>query len=173
MLHVMYLYNLPPIHHVCMAHYFSSVLNYLFGVILAPPLHAHMHTHIQAEVLCSSLYGANSDFVDWRQFIVCVAQPWPHPSAQDILDAMHQFSPTPESIDTSTAESGLMKDSLSSMLSKPVWVNREQYMSTELWLTRAGPQLTGDEGEGENGEKFDRNQRLKEVHLYNTNFNAV
>ena len=136
-------------------------------IILAPPPPPCTYTHIQAEVLCSSLYGANSDFVDWRQFIVCAAQPWPRLSAQDLLDAMYQFSPPPQSIDTSTAESSLMKDSLSSTLSKPVWVNREQYMATELWLTRAGPQLTGDEGEGENGEKFDRNQRLKEVHLYN------
>ena len=138
-------------------------------IILAPlpPPCTRAHTHIQAEVLCSSLYGANSDFINWRQFIVCAAQPWPRLSAQDLLDAMYQFSPPPQSIDTSTAESSLMKDSLSSTLSKPVWVNREQYMATELWLTRAGPQLTGDEGEGENGEKFDRNQRLKEVHLYN------
>ena len=56
-----------------------------------------------------------------------------------------------------------MKDSLSSTLSKPVWVNREQYMATELWLTKAGPQSISDERDGEEGEKFDRNQRLKEV----------
>ena len=125
-------------------------------------MHTHTHTHIQAEVLCSSLYGANSDFVNWRQFIVCAVQPWPHPSAQDLLDVMCQFSPPPQSIDTSSAESSLMKDST---LSKPVWVNREQYMATKLWLTRAGPQSIGDErdGPGEKGEKFDRNQKLKEI----------
>ena len=37
-------------------------------------------------------------------------------------------------------------------------------MATDLWLTRGQPQSTDSEHEGEGGgEKFDRNQKLKEV----------
>ena len=111
--------------------------------------------------MCGSLYGANSDFVDWCQFLVCAAEPWPRPSAQDLVDAMQQFSP-PQS-NSSVVENGLKKDSLSSTLSKPLWVNREQYMAADLWLTKDGPQSTSSEREGQEGEKFDRNQKLKEV----------
>ena len=119
----------------------------------------------QAELLCSSLYGANPDFVDWRQFIVCAAQPWPRPSAQDLIDAMQQFSPSQSNTIATAAETDdLKRDSLSSTLSKPLWVNREQYMATELWLTRGRPQSTGSEREGGDGETFDRNQKLKEVY---------
>ena len=112
--------------------------------------------NLQVELLCGSLYGANSDFVDWRQFIVCAAQPWPHPSAQDLVDAMQRFSCSQNN--TATA-----KDSVSSALSKPLWVSREQYMATDIWLTRGeGPQ-SGSEREGTDRDMFDRNQKLKEV----------
>ena len=115
---------------------------------------------LQAELLCGSLYGANSDFVDWRQFIVCAAQPWPRPSTQDLIDAMKQFSRSQSN--TTQAETA-MKDSLNSALSKPLWLNREQYMATDIWLTRGeGPQSDRSEQEGD-GEKFDRNLKLKEV----------
>ena len=92
---------------------------------------------------------------------MCAAEPWPRPSAQDLVDAMQQFSP-PQS-NSSVVENGLKKDSLSSTLSKPLWVNREQYMAADLWLTKDGPQSTSSEREGQEGEKFDRNQKLKEV----------
>lgn len=150
----------------------DQIINFAsFTIILAPICHVliifQLNTKVkyiwcdcppQAELLCGSLYGPNSDFVDWHQFIVCAAQLWPRPSAQDLIYAMQQFSP-PQS---DTTETSLKKDNLSSTLSKPLWVNREQYMATDLWLTRGGPQLTGNEQEGE-GEKFDRNQKLKEV----------
>ena len=92
---------------------------------------------------------------------MCAAEPWPRPSAQDLVDAMQQFSL--HQSDTSVVENDLKKDSLSSALSKPLWVTREQYMATDLWLNKDGPQSTGSEREREEGEKFDRNLKLKEV----------
>ena len=76
------------------------------------------------------------------------------------MDAMQQFLPHQSN---TSIETGLKKDSLSSTLSKPLWVNREQYMAADLWLTKDGPQSTSSEREGQEGEKFDRNQKLKEV----------
>ena len=78
------------------------------------------------------------------------------------MDAMQQFSQSQS--DTSIVENDSKKDSLSSALSKPLWVTREQCMATDLWLTKDGPRSTLDsEREREKREKFNRNQKLKEV----------
>ena len=77
---------------------------------------------------------------------------------------MQQFSPSQSNTIATAAETDdLKRDSLSSTLSKPLWVTREHYMAAELWLTRGGTQSTGSKREGGDGETFDRNQKLKEV----------
>ena len=70
--------------------------------------------------------------------MVCAAQPWPLPSTQDLLEAMQKFST-------------LLASSAGS--NRQLLLNREQFMSADIWLTR---QPTG---EGE----FDRNSKVKEV----------
>ena len=70
--------------------------------------------------------------------MVCAAQPWPLPSARDLAEAMRQFS-------------SLLGSSTGS--NRQLLLNREQFMSADIWLTR---QLVG---EGE----FDRNSEVKQV----------
>ena len=70
------------------------------------------------------------------------AQPWPLPSAQDLADAIHQFSLSLSSGDGSGV-------ALNQLL-----LNKEQFMSSDIWLTR---QQVMERGE------FDRNSRVKEV----------
>ncbi len=38
------------------------------------------------------LYGQEPDFVDWRQFLVCVAHLSPLPSTHQLVDALRKFS---------------------------------------------------------------------------------
>ena len=73
------------------------------------------------------------DYVDWRLFLVGVAQPWPALSAGDVVEALDRF--------TSAAPQGL--------------VGWEQYLATPLW---SSTQAQSGEGVG-----FDRNEGLKEV----------
>ena len=89
------------------------------------------------------MYGVDSDYVDWRQFIVCVAQPWPLPSAQDLLDATQQFS----------SISGTSSD----IVNQRLLLNREQFMAADIWLCRHQPQEAGQQND------LSRSVKLKEV----------
>ena len=44
------------------------------------------------EELCQCLYHSDLEHVGWRQLILYVAQPWPLPSAKDLVDTIRQFS---------------------------------------------------------------------------------
>ena len=111
----------------------------------------------KVEQLCASLYGADSDYVDWRQFIVCAAQPWPLPSAQDLVDALRQFSSLTSSNSTDV---GLQEGSSIIMVNQPLQLNKEQFMASDLWLTK---QQQKQEEKKEQGEEFNRNWKVKEV----------
>ena len=109
------------------------------------------------EQLCASLYGADSDYVDWRQFIVCAAQPWPLPSAQDLVDALRQFSSLTSSNST---DADLQEGSSVIMVNQPLQLNKDKFMASDLWLTRQ--QQKQEEKKGQ-GEEFNRNWKVKEV----------
>ena len=111
----------------------------------------------KVEQLCASLCGADSDYVDWRQFIVCAAQPWPLPSAQDLVDALRQFSSLTSSNSTDV---GLQEGSSIIMVNQPLQLNKEQFMASDLWLTK---QQQKQEEKKEQGEEFNRNWKVKEV----------
>ena len=78
---------------------------------------------------------------------MCVAQPWPLPSAQDLLDALQQFSYQSPSTDPDGVHSRLL-------------LNREQFMAADVWLTRQQP--PHQQGEGE-GKGVDRYWNIKQV----------
>ena len=79
---------------------------------------------------------------------MCAAQPWPLPSAQDLLDALQQFSSQSPSTDSDGVHSRLL-------------LNREQFMAADVWLTRQQPH---DHQQGEREEKgVDRYWNIKQV----------
>ena len=85
--------------------------------------------------MCELLYGQDAVHVDWRKFLVCVAQPWPLPSSQQLVEAVHTFS---------VLGSGERV------------VGREEYKEARTWLTeQSQPSPKG----------FDRNKELKNVSL--------
>ena len=98
-----------------------------------------------------SLYGIDSDYVDWRQFIVCVAQPWSLPSAQDLLDAKEQFF--------SQISTGPDSDGVSNRLV----LNREQFMAADIWLTRRQPQQQQSDGVEGGGVRLGKTRNIKQV----------
>lgn len=89
------------------------------------------------------LYGPDVDFVDWRRFLLCVALPWPLPSAQDLLEAWAALVPE--------QEEGAVDRKM---------VDKEQFMSTEIWLDK--PAESRDEAE----PVFDKNHALKDVCVF-------
>ena len=107
-----------------------------------------------------SLYGGNSDYVDWRQFIVCAAQPWPLPLAQDLVDALCQFSSLTSSNSTGV---GLQEGSSIIMVNQPLQLNREQFMASDLWLTR---QQQKQEEKKEQGESLTGTGKSKRCSSY-------
>lgn len=84
------------------------------------------------------LYGADVDFVDWRRFLLCVALPWPRPSAQELLEAWEALVPEAEreTVGNNT-------------LTKP------EFEAIEIWLDRPLEELPV--------EGFNRNSALKDV----------
>ena len=100
--------------------------------------------------MCSELYGKESDYVDWRHFLVCAAQPWslPHP---------HQLLVTLERFTEAGGEEGR--------------VGRRQFMAVRMWLDGEEGGEEGGEEEGERegeqtkqeeGEVFNRVEKLKQ-----------
>ena len=48
-------------------------------------------SRLKVEQLCEVLYGGKED-VDWRKFVVCVVQPWPIPSSQQLVEAVQRLT---------------------------------------------------------------------------------
>ena len=71
-------------------------------------------SQLKVEQLCEVLYGGKEDYVDWRKFVVCVAQPWPIPSSQQLVEATQRFAAVAE------VEGR---------------VTRGEYMGVETWIT--------------------------------------
>ena len=78
-------------------------------------------SQLKVEQLCEVLYGGKEDYVDWWKFVVCVAQPWPIPSSQQLVEATQRFAAVAE------VEGR---------------VTRGEYMGVETWIT-AGPATEG------------------------------
>ena len=91
------------------------------------------------EQLCEVLYGGREDYVDWRKFVVCAAQPWPIPSSKQLVEAAQ---------------------GLAAVAAVEGRVTRGEYMGVETWIT-GGPATGGPATEG-----YNRPQKLKEVHTY-------
>lgn len=103
----------------------------------------------QVQSVCDELYGREADYVDWKHFLVCVAQPWPLPLPHQLLNTLGRFQVT---------------------VGKGKMANRQQYMAVRLWLE--------DEelGEGREGERgFNRMEKLKEFlfDLFSDNDNQL
>ena len=73
------------------------------------------------EQLCEVLYGGREDYVDWRKFVVCAAQPWPIPSSKQLVEAAQRLA----------AVAGVEGR-----------VTRGEYMGVETWIT-GGPATEG------------------------------
>ena len=86
--------------------------------------------------MCDELYGKEADYVDWKHFLVCVAQPWPVPSPQQLVAALQ---------------------SLHSVMGRGRQASRQQYMAVQTWLEDG----EGDE-EREGGTRFNRVEKLRE-----------
>ena len=71
--------------------------------------------------MCDELFGKEADLVDWRHFLVCVAQPWPLPLPHQLLETLGGFR---------EASGGEQR------------VGRQVFMAVELWM---------DKEEGERG----------------------
>ena len=84
--------------------------------------------------MCESVYGAGVDFVDWKRFMVCVAQPWPLPTAWQLVEAMQAFA----------ERSGGGR-----------CVTKEQYEAARIWLDSGCDQVADGE--------FDRSTAMKQV----------
>ncbi|XP_051875825.1 sperm flagellar protein 2-like [Pristis pectinata] len=63
----------------------------------------------------SRVLAPDSDFLDWRQFLLSIAQPWPYPSLKELLDTKMRL----QAVDQ--AGSGLL--------------TQEQYDQVKLWFT--------------------------------------
>lgn len=87
------------------------------------------------------LYGPDVDFVDWRRFLLCVALPWPQPSAQDLLEAWEDLVPQAH------------RETVGKKM-----VTKPEFENIEIWLDRPleyAEELPVDE--------FNRNSALKSV----------
>ncbi|XP_072113592.1 sperm flagellar protein 2 isoform X3 [Mobula birostris] len=89
----------------------------------------------------SRVLAPDSDFLDWRQFVLSIAQPWPYPSLRDLLDAKIRF----QAVDQ--ADSG--------------YITKEQYDQVELWFTGHADQQ--DPEDPLEPIPFNRLAQLKEV----------
>lgn len=94
------------------------------------------------------LYGLDVDFVNWRRFLVCVALPWPIPTAQQLVEAW-------------TA----LVDNAENSSSGKMMISKEKFMATVIWLdqpTETQEEMITDEIV-KVGPHYNRNHALKEV----------
>lgn len=100
----------------------------------------------QVQLVCDELYGKEADYVDWKHFLVCAAQPWPLPLPHQLLHTLGRFQVS---------------------VGKGKMANRQQYMAVKLWL---------EDEEGREGESgFNRMEKLKEFlfDLFSDNDNQL
>ncbi|XP_051845724.1 sperm flagellar protein 2 isoform X8 [Antechinus flavipes] len=76
---------------------------------------AWLHLTVPELQEITTLLTVNSEFVDWRKFLLVVSQPWPLPSEEELLQTLKRF----KEID---------KDGMGS-------VTQEQYKQVGLWFT--------------------------------------
>ena len=69
----------------------------------------------QVQQLMQCIYGRSAVSVDWRRLVLCLSQPYPLPSAQDLLTTLSSI-----------------RAALNGRNSK--MITREDYMSTSIWL---------------------------------------
>ncbi|XP_069563848.1 sperm flagellar protein 2 [Brachyistius frenatus] len=62
-----------------------------------------------------SVLADDCELIDWRQFLLSAALPWPFPSLTELLDVLQCFKAT------DTGDTG--------------YINEEQYLQTELWFS--------------------------------------
>ena len=86
--------------------------------------------------MCDELFGKEADYVDWRHFLVCAAQPWPLPLTHQLLDTGKRLR------DSANGEK---------------MISRQQFMAVQTWMDE---KETEEEGEGGRGG-FSRNEKLK------------
>lgn len=86
--------------------------------------------------MCDELYGKEADYVDWRHFLVCAAQPWPLPHSYQLLATLERF------------QEAVGKDQPAS---------RQQFMAVQTWMDEEAER----EGTGRDGG-FNRTEKLKQ-----------
>ncbi|XP_019853137.1 PREDICTED: sperm flagellar protein 2-like [Amphimedon queenslandica] len=69
----------------------------------------------QVQQLMQCIYGRSAVSVDWRRLVLCLSQPYPLPSSQDLLTALSS-----------------MRSTLDGRNNK--MITREEYMSVPIWL---------------------------------------
>ncbi|XP_023814061.1 sperm flagellar protein 2 [Oryzias latipes] len=72
-----------------------------------------------------SLLTEANDLIDWRQFLLYASLPWPVPSLAQLLFTLQSFKVA------DAKETG--------------FINEEQYLQTELWLTYEGVQILSED----------------------------
>jgi hypothetical protein len=90
----------------------------------------------QVQKVCDELFGKEADYVDWRHFLVCAAQPWPLPLTHQLLETGKRLR------DSANGEK---------------MISRQQFMAVQTWMDE---KETEEEGEGGRGG-FSRNEKLK------------
>ena len=63
----------------------------------------------QVQKVCDELYGKEADYVDWRHFLVCAAQPWPLPLTHQLLETRNRLRSENK-------------------------ISRQQFMATQTWM---------------------------------------
>ena len=110
---------------------------------------------MQVQRICSELYGKEADYVDWRQFLVCAAQPWPIPRPHQLLTTLQRFRETGDGEHR---------------------INRKQYMTIQTWMDEQDndneeneveeeqddADTENDESGGEEGKEFNRTEKLQQ-----------
>lgn len=71
------------------------------------------HLCMQVQRVCDELYGKEADYVDWKHFLVCAAQPWPLPLPHQLLDTLER-----------------LQDSVG----RGRLASRKQYMAVDTWM---------------------------------------
>lgn len=112
--------------------------------------------HFQLEAIVKMIYGRNETNVDWRRLLMCVAQPWAIPAAQQLVNAWTALT---------SGEQEIMG---------VVMISKEKFMSTEIWfehpfedsVEETDPQLKTDHGSNQDSNTFNRILALKEVSNY-------
>ena len=70
----------------------------------------------QVQQLMECIYGRSAVSVDWRRLVLCLSQPYPLPSSQDLLTALSSMRDT-------------LKDGRNDKM-----ITRQEYMSVPTWL---------------------------------------